>query len=318
MRRIAAAAACGLGLAAGAWAGGDWRFDLDGGVGALSGDATYEIGGKTTQDGMTEEGPFPISRLEWPMDVWMGRIAGTLAWRETLELRANFAFSLTDDAGTMEDSDWDYPGDGSRLLTVYSESDAALDASTWELDARWWFWQRNVRQADYAVGAGAGWIHQSFDWEARDGTQWYPADPGVPADTWDGAGITYALDSDVPYLQLAGRAKSGRFSIEGRVAYAPAITMNDRDDHLDRDILAETDADGDAWIAGISTEYAFENGWFARVGIQWMACSVDGPSKNHIYGPGEQGDNPVGERWAIHEEITSSQSFFAASVGRRF
>ena len=318
MRRIAAAAVCGLWLAAGARAGGDWRLDLDAGVGTLSGDATYEIGGRVTSGGVTEDGPFPISRLEWPMEVWMGRIAGAIAWREALELRGNFAFSLSDDAGTMEDSDWDYPGDGGRLLTVYSESDAALDATTWELDGRWWLWRRPAGRAEYAVGAGAGWIHQAFDWEARDGTQWYPADPGVPADTWEGAGITYQLDSDIPYLQLAGRAKGGRFSVEGRVAYAPSVTMNDRDDHLDRDILAKTDAEGDAWLAEISSEYAFEGGWFARVGIQWMTCSVDGPSKNLVYGPGESGDNTPGERWTIYEEITSSQSFFSVAVGRRF
>ena len=231
---------------------------------------------------------------------------------------AAFAPSEAGDAGTMEDSDWDYTGDGGRLLSVYSESDAVLDASTWELDGRWWFWRRPAGRTEYAVGAGAGWIHQAFDWEARDGTQWYPADPGVPADTWEGAGITYELDSDIPYLQLAGRAKGGRFSVEGRVAYAPSVTMNDRDDHLDRDILAKTDAEGDAWLAEISSEYAFEGGWFARVGIQWMTCSVAGPSENLVYGPGENGRNTPGERWTIYEEITSSQSFFSVAVGRRF
>lgn len=314
---VAGVAAGALALAATARAEGDWSFDVNAGIGTLSGDATYEIGGQITEGGITEDGPFPISRLEWPLDVVMGQIAAKIGWRDTLELRGRYAFSLTDDAGTMKDSDWDYPAGGGRLLTVYSESDAILDATRWELDGRWWFWHASKGGADYAVGAGAGWIHQSYDWDARDGTQWYPADPELAADVWKGSAITYALDSDIPYLQLAGRVRSHRFTAEARVAYAPSIDVTDQDDHVDRNILAKTTADGDAWIAEIASEYAFDDHWYARVELQWLAYTVDGPSRNTVYGAGD-GENQPGEQWTIYEEIKSSQSDANVALGYRF
>lgn len=290
------------------------EFEFSAGPGLSSGDVTYEIGRSVVQDGVVERTSFPISRLEWPIDVLTAEFDAGLRIARRFELRARFAMSLTEDAGTMIDSDWDYP-EGNRLLTIYSESDAVLDAWTLDLSARWWAW-RQTRPGDQELrlGLGAGWLRQDFAWEARDGIQRYPAEPGVPADTWEGTAITYEIAADLPYLELCGSIRQPKVALDGRVAWIPSASVEDRDDHRFRDILATTDADGMGLIAEAAVRYDLTERVFLRFRAQYVVFMVDGPSENRVYGTEGDGE-PVGTTWKIDEEIRSAQAWFSFGIG---
>ncbi len=300
---------------AGAWAGdGPVQFEFSAGPGISAGAVTYEIGGTVLQDGLTDSAPFPISRLEWPLDVITAEFDAGLLLAGRFELRGRYAMSLTEDAGTMVDSDWDYP-EGYRVLSVYSESDAVLDAWTLDLSARWWAW-RQTRPGDQEMrlGIGAGWLQQNFEWEARDGVQTYPSTPGVPADTWEGTAITYDIEAELPYLELCASIRQPKVTIEGRVAWIPSAAVTDRDDHQLRDILADTDADGMGLVAEAAVRVDLTERVFLRFRAQYIAFEVDGPSRNRVYGD-ENGEDPVGTTWEIDEEIHSAQAWFSAGIG---
>ncbi len=290
------------------------EFEFSAGPGVSSGDVTYEIGRSVVQDGVVERAPFPISRLEWPIDVLTAEFDAGLRIARRFELRARFAMSLTEDAGTMIDSDWNYP-EGNQLLTIYSESDAVLDAWTLDLSARWWAW-RQTRPGDQELrlGLGAGWLRQDFAWEARDGTQSYPSEPGVAADTWEGTAITYDIAADLPYLELCGSIRQPKVVLDGRVAWIPSASVKDRDDHQFRDILANTDADGMGLIAEAAIRYDLTERVFLRFRAQYVIFVVDGPSENRVYGA-EGGEEPVGTTWRIDEEIRSAQAWFSFGIG---
>ena len=50
-------------------------FDLSVGIEGMEGDTTYQIGGNIVlPDGTSGAIHFPVSELEWPLDIWLGRI----------------------------------------------------------------------------------------------------------------------------------------------------------------------------------------------------------------------------------------------------
>lgn len=291
-------------------------MDLSAGLGIMGGEIAYEIGRSIIIDGEREALPFPISRLEWPIDVPMAEFDTVFRFSERFELRGRFAFSLADNAGTMADYDWDYP-DGRRVLSIYSESDTVLDAWTSDVVLRWWAWrQPRAGAGELALGMGLGWLHQDYAWEARDGVQSYPSEPDVPPDRWEGTAITYDLDVDFPYLEFCARARQDPITVEGRIAWSPFVSADDRDVHVLRDILAETDADGSALLAEASLRWDFAAAWYLRFRAQYAAFRADGPSHTLIYGPAEDPDLE-GERWTIHEKLRSAQVMMFLALGLR-
>ena len=61
----------------GADAGPD--VDISAGLSPLTGNTTYQIGGRVEQDGAVDETHFPISELKWPMNVTLLSLQGRAA-----------------------------------------------------------------------------------------------------------------------------------------------------------------------------------------------------------------------------------------------
>jgi len=126
-----------------------WKLDVWSGVGYWSGDVTYRIGNTVKlPDGSEFNYWFPLSELEWPLNVVMASVGGDVTYMETIEARGVFSISVNDPTDKMEDSDWEYPG----IKTIYSESDAELSA--WSVDAgiRWWFLGNQKKNFTWGLG----------------------------------------------------------------------------------------------------------------------------------------------------------------------
>jgi hypothetical protein len=141
---------------------------LWGGVGAMSGDVTYEIGGAYyASDGTFGRVNSPLSRLKWPINVLSATVGGSLTMARFWEINGRWSGNLSSDSGKVEDSDWENSYNP-RLKTTYSVSDTELNAMTADVGIRCWTlnWVLN-RQNDYSVGIGAGWLYQDLRWNAN-------------------------------------------------------------------------------------------------------------------------------------------------------
>ena len=84
----------------------------------LSGDSTYTIGGKFSDNlGNSGSGRNPISELKWPLDVVMVSLGGQ-AKLGRFSVRGEIMKNATNDAGDLEDSAWGvYYGATSRATS---------------------------------------------------------------------------------------------------------------------------------------------------------------------------------------------------------
>ncbi len=259
----------------------------------------------------TEVVPFPISRLEWPVE-GVGLDAALRARpsdRWEVWLRGEW---LSSDAGTVRDSDWDYV-EGIGRLAIYSESDSSLEAWGLEGGLRWPALRFGPADARVALGIGLGWLRRSLGWEASDGRQWYPCEPWVAHYEWTGPAVRYDLEMDAPFGDAWIEVRGRRWTVEARAAAAPWAEVRDRDDHLLRGILAETRADGSAVWVEASATVSITGSWSLRMLGRYFLVAGEGESRNVVYG-GEDPEVPVGLRWSIDEEIEAGWGTVGMSV----
>ena len=116
------------------------------GIGKLGGDTTYQIGGNYVTPLGSGQVHFPISELEFPLDVWMVSVEGSKEFAEKWKVSVGVKKNITSDAGKMKDSDWGawylegYAWAEKDTLDIYSESDAELDALIMDINLRYRFW----------------------------------------------------------------------------------------------------------------------------------------------------------------------------------
>ncbi len=293
---------------------GGFRWEAGLGPAYGEGEVQYAIGRWVRAGGKTESLPFPISRLEFPTrairaEGWLRAQVGR-AW----ELWMRGGHTLTEDAGTIRDSDWEYPEEN-PVLAIYSESDAIYSAWSLEGGVRWWFWRRpRPGGQEWSAAVGAGWARDSHAWEARDGVQTYPAIPDVPPDTWEGVAVTYDVTTDLPFAEVVLGLSQPTVRIEGRAFLSPVARVRDRDDHLGRGILAEADAGGVGGGVELAVRYQLSPRWHLMASVRWWAFEVEGDSKNLVYGEGDEDAQP-GERWVIHQEIRGDGVFVSLGIG---
>lgn len=289
-----------------------FKTDLWAGFDVTGGDVTYEIGGTVRQGALVEEVHFPLSRLEWPMNVAMLSIGGSVEAGD-FDARAVASRNITSESGTMKDSDWEIEGQPD-VLTTYSESDAELSAMQLDGSVRYWvsFPTSNERER-VRLGGGVGVLYQDFSWDANDTDQWYPQNPGLGHDIFRGTTISYDAKVLMPYVEVGGKLNYGALYLEGRVGLSPYTQVEDVDDHRLRYIKAETDSDGTGAFAELIGRYTFQNNIFLQGSFWAMAFDVEGTEKDHVYAGPE-----AGTRWEIEHKVTSSQARLTVAGGISF
>jgi outer membrane protease len=133
---------------------------LWGGLGVMSGDVTYQIGGHATNPSVDYW--FPLSELRWPLGVTVLTLGAELPLSANLDACAAVAKNISTGAGKMKDSDWLNGADPSQK-TIYSESDTALQSFTADVDLRGWVARGTVSGGvtnGFAVGGGL--LYQRF------------------------------------------------------------------------------------------------------------------------------------------------------------
>lgn len=312
---------------------GDLNIAVDVGIGAMGGYTKYQIGGDVKYaDGSSGDLHFPISELKFPLDVYMASVSASAEFKEKWKLVLNVKKNITEDAGTMEDSDWGYWHNGADLphapgstcdpdvcsedsLDIYSESDTELDALKIDVDLRYKFLTREIDNTNMSFFAGLGGIYENFDFEISDVDQWYPSYEdyfGVDLghDKYKGKVLTYDIKYFIPYIKV-GTAFTliDTFGIEGSAAFSPYLIIKDEDNHILRDKVSKGELEGYAVMGSLEGRYNFSRHWFSKLEFNYM----------YLFAEGEQDQEIGGASFAtIDEEITSEQMTALIKAGYSF
>jgi len=276
------------------------RRSLAGGIGTLSGNSTYRIGGNVQYgDGSSTVMHFPISELVFPLDLVMLRLHGRLELSDPWSVELDIDKNLTTDAGSMEDSDWLSPG----VRAIYSESDSDLDALI--VDAKV---KRQVLSRDKLdLELIGGLKYESFSFECANTVQ-----TSILAEysgSASGLVLTYDLTYTMPYVAIAGKYEmSPGLKLSASLGYAPYVLVEDQDSHLARSPQKFSDGsyEGSAVLFSLGAQHFLQNGWFVRGNIDVVTIQADG----------DQDVRSGSSSWTIDAEIESSQTMATVVMGR--
>lgn len=281
-------------------------FDISLGTELMGGDTTYSIGGPVSfADGSSQNIHFPLSELEWPLDIWLARLDASVNIGSSWRINGVIKKNMSDPDDKMKDSDWIT---SPSSLDVFSESNVSdFDALIWDIDVEWIFLER----PSWNLFAGIGYQYQDFEYDSALIHQYSPS--GLLNAEFFGDGstsITYDVSYKMPYFLIgADFLVTPNFIISGSLSYSPWVDAEDEDNHLLRNIVAKGDMDGYAYMVDISGKYNFATSWFMEAGFHYTKIDVDGEQKNWTDGI---------YSWTTYEESESTQTSGYFKVGYNF
>jgi outer membrane protease len=236
------------------------------GMGVMRGHTTYQIGGNfETPDGNGRR-RFPISELEFPLDVPYGSLGAQLGVADRLEIAGVFKKNISEKAGSMKDRDWGIFSDkydwwpDPDSLDAFSVSDTKLDALVAEISARLYADPWPFKNAEVTFFVGGKYIYQKFDFTASDLDQWSPSlneyygfDAGhirIP-----GKVLTYEVTKKMPVATVGFKITAGRnITLDLSLGYSGKVKVRDEDHHLLRSLVSKAKCDGDAFLFSLTGE----------------------------------------------------------------
>ncbi len=282
--------------------------EVSAGVGRLSGDTTYRIGYPVHWVNFgVEEGYFPISQLEFPLDVHLGAISASLG-ADVWLLRLSLQKEMTRDAGDMKDSDWLTASDPSRL-DIYSTSATELEALILDLKVLFRFFTA----PNGCLTAGVGYLRENFDFKCRLIRQNSPSGAYAGWETvGDGSvGITYEIIYEIPYLEIGAQLNlKNRYQLEASLGYSPMVHVKDEDHHILRNKVNKGDLDGDAVLFSLQGRYAVYKNLFLALQFDYRRIETDKGDMVATFGGADSIFNHT-----VTEEVESEQLTTMFTVG---
>lgn len=263
------------------WA--EQEFDLALGLEYMGGTTSYAIGGEVfLTTGEHHRGIFPMSELEWPLDVWLARLEGGWNFTPALRLNGVLKANLNDPSEHIIDRDWMTPARPWQL-DVYSESKvASFSAKIADINLEWTFHQQGL----WNLYTGFGYQYQRLEYEGQPLYQYSPS--GLAGYQYRGSGelgLTYDLKLSMLYVLIGSDYQlTPQVRLSGSLAYAPWVGAEDSTSLLLRHKVSEGDMDGYAYMADISGIYYFLPKWFLEAGFQYTYINTDGKQHQSLAG----------------------------------
>jgi outer membrane protease len=282
------------------------KIDLSFGLEEMSGEMTSSVGGEINHaNGQNERTFFPISDLEWPVDILLARFEGSLTLNPMWRINGTLKTAVDDPDEMMIDRDWFYPY---GPADIYSESNISeFEAFILDVDFEWTY----LRQGPLSLSAGVGYLHQEFDYEGNLIMQYSPT--GITGYNYVGngaTGITYENTFSMVYFLLgADMQLTPQFDFSGKFSVAPLASSEDELHHLYYNKVSTGDMDGTAYMFEVSGNFQISPWWFVKAGVHFTNISVDGDQYQVL------GGEPLGK---IDQEVESDQSSVYISMGYSF
>lgn len=283
----------------------------------------YQIGGKTLSRQGFGYTYFPLSELEFPLDVFMIYTNLTLTLLDRITVHYCFKKNLHNRVGKMKDSDWiPYPG----CKTIYSESDARLNAFINEVDLD----VRLYTISFFSIILGAGFMHQYLYYWCSNVLQGDIIDSNMnfesPAITYIGGKvITYELQNYIFTMQIMPvftiPLGKGFMQIIPSIRFSPYLRAKDIDDHILRGKMAKSDCKGSAFMPFLTIRYSFECRAFISARLEYLYITAKGKQNQSYYNPflePDITDNIPGWSARIESKIKSEQLVISLGAGYSF
>jgi outer membrane protease len=322
--RLLPAAALLLLLSVPAFAGPVVRLDMRGGMEYLAGDNTYEIGGKLVQAGVVTRAGYPVSRLEFPLDVFVAYLDSGLTVDDRWQLRIKAGHNVSEPGQKMKDSDWLYGNYGNpSARDIYSESDPSLDAWTLDVKGRFKFLEvqhgagseatrRLISHTTYSFFGGLGYEWQDYSYKLKNAVEYDLTLAGAPKTYIPGEVLRYDLTYHIPYAELGfGVNVKKRFNLDLSLGGSVLVHAEDKDNHVIRGLTSSMDTgwDGEMFMGNATARYNFTDNVFCTLSLAGKKITVDGTSHAH---------EPPNQPYTIEEGIESSQTSVSTTVGYNF
>lgn len=277
--------------------------DFSMGMDVLRGKTVYQIGGNVlSRTGGAYTVHFPLSELEFPLNLCMISGEATLGLGARLFVCLNGKINVNSDPGQIEDSDW---LTSPTTLDIYSESQAVADALMVSANLRY----KVYTFREITLLAGVGCRYQGFSFEAGNTLQYYPAST-APPDFLAGQTLAYEIAYLIPYGEIAVALVPGKKAgIEFSLGYSPWATATDEDHHLLKNRISECDYEGDAFMAAMKARYDITEHLFAALRCEMLMIKGAGEAVTY--------ENGIWNH-TIEQTTESRQSTLGISAGYRF
>ena len=274
------------------------HYTFSAGVGIMSGHTTYQIGGNYEVGGESGETRFPLSELEFPMDVYYGSLSGKVDFNKRLEVALDLKKNITTNAGKMKDKDWgqayeqiDWWTDPDSL-DIYSMSDTQIDALVADISARFYFnpWQFQTSELFFFLGGK--YVYQKFDFTCSNLEQWYPSSNDyfgfdIGRDYASGNVLTYEITKQFPAVIAGTKFVTGpNLTLDVMLGYSPYVTLEDEDNHLLRTpvLVSKSECDGDAFLLSVTCDFSFSTRWSLGMRYDYTSTDTEGEEKQYLDG----------------------------------
>lgn len=240
----------------------------------------YQIGGKTlSRQGFTLY-HFPISELKFPLDVYFFYVNLNLNFLNRLTIHYSMHKNINNRVGKMNDSDWvPFP----KIKTIYSESDARLNAIVNEVDLT----IRLFTVSFFSLKLGAGFMHQYLYYWCSNVEQMGIGNPVYIK--LQGKIITYKLNYYIFTLQLTPvftiPIKGGSLEITTAIRFSPYLKAKDVDDHILRGKISIGNSHGTAFMPSLRFKYLFPNRVFITAKLDYLYLVTKGKQNQSYYNP---------------------------------
>ena len=244
----------------------DNNFEV--GVKELKGETQYEIYGSDWK-----------SELIFPLD---SKIVEIKYEREDFSIEGRnlfFKYAQTisgDNISGFEDSDW---LNGYSAKDVYSKGNVDLDGKIFDIGLS--YNNKINKKAKWSVVFG--YQRMEYDFNVHSAVNYYG---GSGALINNGQTVLkYESEYNMPYIGGSYNYKfSSDFSLSGSLKWSPISEVEDEDDHLLRNKIASSEADGNSYILNIDSNYKINSSWQNYLAVSYIYSDLEGSQSQYWYG----------------------------------
>jgi hypothetical protein len=295
---------------------------------ALNGYTRYQIGGDCTINNESGTLRFPISELVFPLTSQYASLKGAVEIENFIRFEGTFNKNLVVNTEHLKDSDWgylynNYHSELTRAspdsLDIYSESDAELEATIWDINIGC----RIMNKPKFTMLIALGFMQQYFDFKVSNLDQWYPSysiyfdntDEGIKYDVYpyhqykSGRILQYNVTYNIPYIKVNfGFKPIENIVISSDLGISPFVSAKDYDNHVLRDKISNGDCTGVSFKTNIDIKYLFTKFFYAGNKLDYL----------YIGASGKQKQTEPGYSIKIDQDISSSQLSLSIYSGIHF
>jgi outer membrane protease len=272
----------------------------------------YRIGGKI----VSREGcgiyHFPLSELEFPLNVFTIYANLNLTLVDRLTFHFGVRKNLHSHAGKMKDSDWyPYP----NIKTIYSESDARINSVFTDADLI----VRLFTVSFFSLKFGAGFLHQYMSYSCSNVEQFSILPASDRYIKILGKILTYEVQYYILTLQTISvfRVFNG-LEITLAMRFSPYLTARDIDDHILRSKKSRGASKGLAVLPGFRIRYSFPSRVFIAARLDYLYLNTKGKQKQTYYLPTEEANYLPGWSAEVDTKLQSQQLSVSLGAGYSF